>query len=108
MLTSFKLVRLVNEKKKEARKKIREGTNLEAGEMSLIDGSFHVLSAIRQICNRDEIDTWDYDLAKDKLGEAVTVVSKLYAEAQTSDANFSSNRYFKDARTKDQVTKAVG
>jgi hypothetical protein len=108
LLTSFKLVRLVNEKKKEVRKKIREGTNLEAGEMSLIDGSFHVLFAIRQICNRDEIDTWDYDLAKYRLSEAVTVVSKLYAEAQTSDANFSSNRYFKDARTKDQVTKAVG
>lgn len=108
LLTSFKLVRLVNEKKKEVRKKIREGTNLEAGEMSLIDGSFHVLFAIRQICDRDEIDTWDYDLAKDKLNEAVTVVSKLYAEAHKSDTNFSSNRYFKDARTKDQVTKAVG
>lgn len=108
LLTSFKLIQLVNERKKETRKKIRENTPLEAGEMSLIDGSFHVLFAIRQICNRDAIDTLDYDLAKDMLNEAVIVVSKLYAEAQTSDANFSSNRYFKDARTKDQVTKAVG
>ncbi|MEI4264210.1 AIPR family protein [Roseovarius sp. D0-M9] len=108
LLTSFKLIRLVNDQKKEVRKKIREGANLEAGKMSLIDGSFHVLFAIRQICNRDEIDTWDYDLAKDNLNEAVTVVSKLYAESQSSDANFSSNRYFKDARTKDQVTKTVG
>ncbi|MFX0546272.1 AIPR family protein [Roseovarius sp. S1116L3] len=108
LLTSFKLVRIVNEKKMEVRKKIREGGNLEAGEMSLIDGSFHVLFAIRQICNRDEIDMWVYDLAKDKLNEAVSVVSKLYSEAQKSDANFSSNRFFKDARTKDQVTKAVG
>ncbi|WP_156874936.1 hypothetical protein [Sulfitobacter alexandrii] len=108
MLTSFKLVQIVNQKKREVRKKIREGDSLEAGEMSLIDGSFHVLFAIRQICNRDEIDMWDYDLARDKLGEAVTLVSKLYSEAQKSDANFSSNRFFKDARTKDQVTKAVG
>ena len=108
LLTSFKLVQIVNQKKREVRKKIREGDSLEAGEMSLIDGSFHVLFAIRQICNRDEIDMWDYDLARDKLGEAVTLVSKLYSEAQKSDANFSSNRFFKDARTKDQVTKAVG
>jgi hypothetical protein len=108
LLTSFKLIGLVNEKKKEIRNKIRAGSSLESGEMSLIDGSFHVLFAIRQICNRDSIDTWDYNLAKDKLNEAVNVVSKLYAGSQLSDANFSSNRYFKDARTKDQVTRTVG
>lgn len=108
LLTSIKLVQLVNGKKKNVREKIRAGIPLDTGEMSLIDGSFHVLFAIRQICNRDVINMWDYDLAKEKLDEAVNVISKLYAEAQSFDANFSSNRYFKEARTKDQVTKAVG
>lgn len=107
LLASFKLVRLVNEKKKEVRRKIREGNALGTGEMSLIDGSFHVLFAIRQICNRERINLWNYDLAKGKLEEAIGVVSKLYSQAAL-DPNFSSNRYFKDGRTKDEVTKAVG
>ena len=97
----------MNEKKKEVRRKIREGNALGTGEMSLIDGSFHVLFAIRQICNRERINLWNYDLAKGKLEEAIGVVSKLYSQAAL-DPNFSSNRYFKDGRTKDEVTKAVG
>ena len=108
LLTSFKLAQILSEKKKEVRKKIRDGLTLAIGEMSLIDGSFHTLFAIRQICNRDEIDMWDFDLADAKVSEAIDVVSKLYNNAQLADDNFSSNRYFKDARTKDEVTKAVG
>lgn len=108
LLTSFRLAQIMNEKKKVVRKKIREGVSLETGEMSMIDGSFHALFAIRQICNRDSIDMWDFDLAKIKLDEAIEVVSNLYAGSQSSDASFSSNRYFKDAKTKDHVTKLVG
>ncbi|WP_341214309.1 hypothetical protein [uncultured Limimaricola sp.] len=74
----------------------------------MIDGAFHALFAIRQICNLDHIDMWDFDLAKDKADEAISLISDLYDSAQTEDANFSSNRYFKDARTKDLITKTVG
>jgi len=108
LLTSFLLAQIVNEKKNAVRKKIRDKLTLGAGEISMIDGSFHSLFAVRQICNRDDIDMWNFDLAKGKVDEAIKIVSSLYNEAQSSDENFSSNRYFKDARTKDEVTKAVG
>lgn len=108
LLTSFRLIRLVNQRKKEIRAKIKSNTRLKRGEMSMIDGSFHVLFAIRQICNRDSVDLWDYDVAKGKLAEAFDVVSNLFYAEQSKDENFSSNRYFKDARTKDHVTKEVG
>ena len=108
LLTSFKLAKLVSQKKTETRKRIREGDKLAVGEMSIIDGSFHILFAIRQLCYRDGVDNWDFDLARLKLDEAIAIVSKMYSETQKSDENFSSNRYFKDARTKDEVTKAVG
>lgn len=108
LLTSFKLAKLLTEKKKLVRKKIREKEPLAYGEMSVIDGSFHTLFAIRQICNREGIDPWNYDLSSSKLDEAIELVSKLYEQERTKDVSFSSNRFFKDARTKDQVTKAVG
>lgn len=108
LLTSFKLAKLVGQKKTETRKRIRDGNRLAEGEMSIIDGSFHILFAIRQICHRDGVDKWEFDLAVSKLEEAISIVSRMYTEAQSSNENFSSNRYFKDARTKDEVTKAVG
>ncbi|MEO9969012.1 AIPR family protein [Roseibium sp.] len=108
LLTSFKLAQRLNDKKKEVRKKIREGLQLRLGEMSLIDGAFHALFAIRQICGRDDVDLWDFDLVEKCVEEAILDVSKLYHDAQEADANFSSNRYFKDARTKDLITKLVG
>jgi hypothetical protein len=108
LLTSFRLISLLNERKKEVRRKIRLGESLGNGEMSIIDGSFHALFALRQICNRDGIDMWNYGLVSKKIDEATTLISALYFNAQSSDANFSSNRFFKDARTKDKVTKAVG
>lgn len=108
LLTSFRLAQLISERKKDVRRKIRDGSSLATGELSMIDGSFHAMFAVRQICNREEIDLWDFDQVSDKLDEGIEVVSALFHSAQSKDENFSSNRYFKDARTKDQVTKAVG
>ncbi len=108
LLTSFRLAKRLSERKKNVRKKIRDKLPLAAGEMSIIDGSFHALFAVRQICIRDGIDLWNFDLASKKLEEGIELVSTLYEAAKLTDAGFSSNRFFKDARTKDQVTKAVG
>lgn len=108
LLTSFRLAKHLAEKKKEVRRKIRANTPLVGGEMSIIDGSFHALFAIRQICNRDGVDLWDYDISSKRVDEAVELISSLYDEERKKDGSFSSNRYFKDARTKDQITKAVG
>lgn len=108
LLTSFRLAKVLAEKKKEVRKKIRDKAPLAGGEMSIIDGSFHALFAIRQICNRDGIDLWDYDKSSGSVDEAIELISTLYDEERKKDESFSSNRFFKDARTKDQITKVVG
>jgi hypothetical protein len=73
LLTSYKLAQIFNERKKEVRRKIRSGSTLGEGEMSMIDGSFHALFAVRQICSRDGIDMWNFDLANAKVDEAVSL-----------------------------------
>ncbi|MBE5073149.1 AIPR family protein [Erythrobacteraceae bacterium E2-1 Yellow Sea] len=108
LLTSFYLMQAINEQKKELRRRIKEEDNLAPGEMALIDGAFHALFALRQICVRDDLDLWNFDIAKGKVGEATQLVQGLYAAQQASDDNFSSNRFFKDARTKDIITRIVG
>lgn len=108
LLTSNQLVDVINVEKAKVRAKIRSMVELDNGEMSMIDGAFHVLFATRQINIRDEIDVWDFDAAKASISEAIDIVSNLYASAKEMDTNFSSNQFFKDSRTKDKLTLAVG
>lgn len=90
------------------RTKIRNKKRLAKGEMSLIDGAFHVLFAVRQILMRDDKQIWSIDDAKAAITEATKIVGDLYVVAQKKDVNFSSNRFFKDAVTKDIVIRKVG
>ncbi|MEE4207705.1 MAG: AIPR family protein, partial [Parvularcula sp.] len=108
LLTSYSVMLAINAKKKVLRKRIKNEETLRPGEMALIDGAFHALFAVRQICIRDDLDGWNTETAKEKVNEAIDLIEGLYAEQQRADDNFSSNRFFKDARTKDLVTRMVG
>lgn len=107
LLTSFQILGLIEAAKSSTRKKIKQKEQLKPGEMSLIDGAYHALFATRQICLRDGIDQWDFEQAKTKIKDGISVVGELYESERSSDENFSSNRYFKDALTKDAITKRV-
>ena len=108
LLIASKLINEINDRKKTVRSKIRNDEVLAEGEMSLIDGAYHVLFAVKQISLREGRSIWEIEETRKSIEEAIKVVGEIYAREQLNDANFSSNRFFKDARTKDEVTKAVG
>lgn len=107
LLTSYFLLQLINQHKSSIRRRIKAEETLKPGEISIIDGAFHALFAVRQICSRDGLDGWNLDIAKDQIVEAIGVIQELYVEALEKDENFSSNRFFKEVRTKDLVTRKV-
>ncbi|RJY08946.1 AIPR family protein [Aurantiacibacter aquimixticola] len=107
LLVSHQLIAAVNQRKTEVRRKIREEEQLEPGRMALVDGAFHALFAIRQLGIERKIDLWDFEAANQLVDDAISAVETLYKEAVQRDENFSSNRFFKEARTKDLVTRAV-
>lgn len=108
LLASQMLTAAINERKKVVRRKIRNEEALQAGEMALVDGAFHALFAVRQICERDSVDQWNVDIGLSKIDEAISTIEQIFVEAQQVDDNFSSNRFFKDMRTKDAVTRKLG
>ncbi|MGY6551610.1 MAG: AIPR family protein [Erythrobacter sp.] len=108
LLTAKQLMDTIHALKKALRGRIKAEENLAPGEMSLIDGAFHALFALRQMCERDGVDPWDMAAAAERVDGAVALVAQLYAELSAGNETFSSNRFFKDARTKDLVTRAVG
>ena len=76
--------------------------------MSIIDGSFHVLFAVKQIAIKNGLNEFDYESVKAHISAAIEVVKKVYLDEIEIDDNFSSNRFFKDTRTKDKITREVG
>lgn len=108
LLAAKRVLQLINAQKRILRGQIKAEENLGPGQMSLIDGAFHALFAVRQICIRDGVDLWDEAIAAARVNEAIALMSVLYAEQSEGNETFSSNRFFKDARTKDLVTRAVG
>lgn len=108
LLTSSKLVELINAEKTVVRGKIRTGDEIAPGEQSFIDGAFHVLFAIRQICLREGLDIWDFDVASSVLEEAKSIIFNLFEAERAKSDTFTANQFFKDSRTKDMVTRVVG
>ena len=108
LLISKRLSEEIHKRKSVVRKKIRNDEIVDKKDLSLIDGAFHALFAVRQISQREGRPLWEYEETCKSIDEALTIVGKLYVDAQEMDANFSSNRFFKDARTKDAITKLVG
>ncbi|MDF1680928.1 AIPR family protein [Ponticaulis sp.] len=107
LLFCFKLIKEINLLKKDVRRKIKDGVVLGSGEMALIDGSFHVMFAVKQVLIRDSSDEWDIEKAREAIPLATRVVRGLYANREMFDANFSSNRFFKEARTKEIIAQEV-
>lgn len=108
LLASKRVMDCISARKKVLRARIKAEDDLVPGEMSLIDGAFHALFAVRQICIRDAVDPWDVVVSTARVDEAVALIGKLYVEMAAGNETFSSNRFFKDARTKDLITRAVG
>jgi len=73
----------------------------------LIDGAYHVLFAVGQICDCRKINRLDFNVVKDIVPDAIRYVSELVETEQNRDTTFSFNRFFKDAKTKTKVASYI-
>ncbi len=108
LLVSLQLQNLISDKKTIMRKKIREKEALIGGDISLMEGAFHILFALRKILERDGLDVWNYKEGEKHLDEAIGLIYEIYQVAEKKEVNFSPGRFFKDGLTKDLVIKSVG
>lgn len=108
LLVSHQLAASIANLKTAVRKKIKEEQDLMDSEAALIDGASHVLFAVRQILQRDDEDMWNLEVAQAKIEVGLYAVGITFARARMSEKNFSSNRFFKDPKTKDLITRTIG
>lgn len=107
LLASIKVLSVIDNKKRLLQSSIRRDEKFNAEHMFLIDGVYHVLFSVGQICDAKGIDRLDYNKAITFIPDAIKHVSTMVDKAQREDASFSFNRYFKDAKTKTKIAAYI-
>lgn len=107
LLAAIKVLESIESRKKHLQAAIRQQNAFEENMMFLIDGAYHVLFAVGQICDAKNIDRNKYDEALKFIPDALRYVADLVVEAQSKDKGFSFNRYFKDAKTKTKISSYI-
>lgn len=107
LLASIKVLSVIEHKKKLLQSSIRKEEKFNSAHMFLIDGAYHVLFAVGQICDAKGVDRLDYQKAITFVPAAIKYIGTMVEKAQRDDASFSFNRYFKDAKTKTKIAAYI-
>ncbi|MFB2679996.1 AIPR family protein [Shewanella mangrovisoli] len=107
LLCSLKILNVIEVQKKNLQSAIRKQDEFNTEQLFLIDGAYHVLFAVGQICDEREIERLNFEEAVKMVPIAVGYVAELVKETQEKDESFSFNRYFKDAKTKTKVASFI-
>ena len=100
-LTVFKKIEIF---KKDTQRKIRLNEPIDQEDMFIIDGAYHVLFAVRRICDRDAVDHFS-DSAVSKVQEAISIVKTCVRNNMSE--TFSFNRFFKEAGTRTRIEALI-
>ncbi len=103
LLVSMQLFKLILAEKKIVMRKIKKKEPLIDGGIPLIEGTFHILFALRKVLERDGLDIWNYEEGKKCIDEAIKVIYEVYQDAE-KDMNFLASRFFKDGKTNTLIT----
>jgi hypothetical protein len=107
LLCSLKILNSIESLKKSLQAAIRKQENFETDNLFLIDGAYHVLFAVGQICDARSINRFRTDEATKQIPDAIKYVSELVKSTQEKDDSFSFNRYFKDSKTKTKIASFI-
>lgn len=107
LLCSMKILNTIESNKKSLQSAIRKQEPFNADHLFLIDGAYHVLFAVAQICDTRSIDRLKESDAIGLIPKAIEYIAELVKIAQEKEKSFSFNRYFKDAKTKTKIASYI-
>lgn len=93
--------------KRDFLRKIKKEEHYTTDLLFLIDGAYHVLFAVAELCDSKDIDPLDEVLAKGEIPIALEIIRELVEKESKHDRAFTTNRFFKDAKTKTKVQRAI-
>jgi len=107
LLAAIKVLSVIEAKKKSLQSAIKKDSPFNASEMFLIDGAYHALFAVGQLCEVRGINRADYQEAMKLAPAAIKYVNDVVEKAKLDDEAFSFNRFFKEAKTKTKIASYI-
>ncbi|MCB0028728.1 MAG: AIPR family protein [Anaerolineales bacterium] len=107
MLTALKLYWAIEKRKLSIQRALRSGQKIDNSDYFLIYGSYHVLFAVGSLCDQQNLDKWDYEVASTQLDDAINVIKQTTKYLSRKNPNITLNGLFKDSKTKSQVQQRV-
>ncbi len=104
---SFKLLNVVEREKKQLQTTIKNDQTIDNRKLFLIDGAYHVLFAMAQICDFKRIDRFEFSQVVEYYEDAREFVANVVEQEQDKDESFSFNRFFKDSKTKTKISTYI-
>jgi hypothetical protein len=93
--------------KRDLLRKIKRSENIDADLMFLMDGAYHVLFAVAELCESKNVDPLNESKAKAEIPRALNIVKELVKNEIKQDTAFTTNRFFKDAKTKTKIQRII-
>jgi hypothetical protein len=97
----------IETRKRHLQRQIKKKGSFDADLLFLIDGAYHVLFAVADLCESKNIDPLDETKAKAQIGEALDLLKRLVKAEAARDEAFTASRFFKDAKTKSKIQRMV-
>lgn len=107
LLCALRLLNLIEVEKRKVQSAIKKQENFDRRFIYLIDGAYHTLFAVAQLCDLRSINRLDYSQAEKLIPDALEYVANIVSNAQQADESFSFNRYFKDTKTKTKIASFI-
>lgn len=107
LLGALKILNIIEAEKRKVQAAIKRQEDFDRRFICLIDGAYHALFAVGQVCDARGIDRLEFESAKTVIPKAMEYIAQMVGTAQEEDESFSFNRYFKDAKTKTKIASYV-
>jgi hypothetical protein len=107
LLVPLRVFSEIDAVKRNLHRKIKKGESFDRSLLFLIDGAYHVLFTVAELCEGKGIDPLDEALSKAEIQNALQVVRELVEQETKIDEAFTTNRFFKDAKTKVKIQRIL-
>lgn len=107
LLVPLRLYDEIQQRKRELQRKVKNNERFDSSLLFLVDGGYHVLFAVHELCEATGIDPFDAARPAKLIPNALNLVKRLVNAEMKRDEAFTTNRFFKDAKTKRDVQRTV-
>jgi hypothetical protein len=93
--------------KRDMQRKIKKEEPFDADLLFLIDGAYHMLFSVAELCESKGIDLLDEAKASAEIPRALDLLKDLVKQESLRDEAFTASRFFKDAKTKSKIQRII-